>query len=272
VIKVKSSFIVYAVLLGGLCVVVSPIAFMFLIAFMPRNEIFAQLIPSRLTLENFVSVLLDSEMMSAYGNSWRVSSLTTLLTIPLASLGGYGLSRYQFKLKTGFIMMLLITQMLPTVLLAVGYFPIIKGLGLYNTRMALVILNTTLTLPFCTLLLKSIFDGVPVEIEGAAMIDGCSRVGSFLRIVLPLSWAGLCAAAIFSFIAAWQEYLYALTFTSDYNAITVTVEITKLLGHYVVSWNRMMSLAILTTMPILVMFTAFQKLFIKGLTGGGLKQ
>lgn len=270
--EAKSNFIIHVFLLMGIFIVLCPVIYMLVVAFGSTGSVFVSFIPSRPTLKNFVSVLSDVEIASTYRNSWIISPFTALLTVILASLGGYGLSRFRFKLRAGFILLLLLTQVFPLVLLATSYFHIIIRLGLYNTRMALILLNTTFTVPFCTLLLKSIFDGIPKGIEDAAMIDGCSRVGCFLKIVLPLSWAGVCATAIFAFIQSWSEYLFALTFTTDYNTMPITVEINKLLGHYIVSWGKIMALATLAMIPILVMFTLFQKVLMKGLTAGAVKE
>jgi multiple sugar transport system permease protein len=269
----KGNFFTYILLTIGIFFVLIPVAYMILIALTPHGLLFVEsIIPARLTLQNFVEVLRSEYMMSCYRNSWIISSLTTLITLILASLAGYGFSRFKFKLCGALITIILLTQMLPMEVLALSYFNIIKWANLYNTWIVLVFLNTTISLPFSILMMKSIFDRIPRAIEDAARIDGCSTFSSFTRIVLPLSWAGLSAAATFAFLMSWAEYLYALTFTSTPKAKPVTVAIADLIGHYITTWEKMMALAVLTAMPILILFGVFQGVFIRGLTAGAIKE
>jgi len=267
----KTNFHIYLILFVALFVLLSPVVYMTLIALTPHKLLFHSLLPHVLTIENFLKVLSNTEMVLSYRNSWIIASSTASIVLIMASLAAYGFSRFRFRRKKLIILILLLTQMLPMELLAVSYFKIITQLNLYNTKIALIIADSTFTLPFCILILTSVFDSIPLEIEDAAMIDGASRMSCFIRIVLPLSSAGLCAAWLFCFIQSWAEYLYALVFTSDYRAMPITVEISKLVGHYITSWEVMMALALLTALPIVILFIIFQKTFIKGLTGGAIK-
>ena len=247
-----------------------PIGYMVLVALTPHEQVFLTLLP-RITLNNFAKVLSNPEIMQTYKNSRIIRSFTVLITLCLGSLAGYGLSRFRVKVQGLLIISALITQMLPMVLLAIGYFPIIKNMGLYNTRTALVLLNTTICLPFSILILKSIFDAIPKEIDEAAMIDGCSRMGLFSKIVLPLARGGLFAAGVYTFLMSWGEYLYALVFTTDARVAPVTVETTMLLGHFFTKWEIMMALGVISIIPIVAIFIAFQDVFIKGLIAGSIK-
>jgi len=267
----KSGALECSVLAIALIAVFIPVAYMVLIALTPHKYLFVQFLPPKLTLENFMSILRTKEIMRTFANSWIIGASTALLTVTLSSLAGYGLSRFRLKMQNLFIVTILITQMLPVEILLLSYFRILGDLKLHNTLTGLVLLNSTLTIPFCTLMLKSIFDTVPKEIEEAALIDGCSRLGLFSRIIFPLSKSGLFAAGIFSFLISWSEYLYALTFTSDYRARPLTVEIARLLGHYVTSWEKMMALAVLGSLPILLLFVFTQKIFLKGVVLGAVK-
>jgi len=209
--------------------------------------------------------------MSTYRNSWAIASSTALVTLVFASLGAYGLSRYKFTGRTGFILLALVTQMFPMEILAISYFPIIRGLGFYNKWRGVVLLHTTITVPFCTLMLKSVFDSIPKDIEDAAKIDGCSTLNSLMRIVLPLSLPGITAVGIFAFLQSWIEYLYAFIFTTDSNAMPITTQLVRLMGHYYVSWETIMALSFLAVIPILILFTIFQRFIIRGLTAGAVK-
>jgi len=270
--KAKSDFIIYVLLVTGIFIVVLPLVYMILISVTPRSLLFLKLIPSKFTLEHYIKILSDPEIMACYRNSLVISSSTIVITLVLASLAAYGLSRYSFKGQGGFILMALITQMLPMEVLVISYFRMVKTVNLYNTRIVLVLLDVTITLPFSILILKSLFDGIPKEIEEAAMIDGCSRITCLVRIILPLSWAGLSATALFSFLMSWGEFLYALTFTSDHRAMPITVEITKMLGHYRTSWELVMTLGVLVVVPVTVIFATSQKVFTRGLAASALKR
>ena len=260
------------VLIILIILVLIPVAYMFLIALTPNKDLFVTFIPRRLTLMNFLNVLINSQEMRYYLNSWIIGIGTAFLTVILASLSAYGLSRFSFKTRNLFIIFALITQMLPMEVLAISYFRIIEKLGLFNTLTALVLVDTTITVPFVILMLKSIFDAIPKEIEEAAMIDGCSRFSSFFKIMLPLNWGGLFAAFIFSFLQAYSEFLYALTFASDYRAQPMTIELSRFMGKYLVSWDRLTAMAALFSLPILIIFWFTQRIFIKGLIAGAVKE
>jgi len=247
-----------------------PIGYMVLVALTPHEQVFLTLAP-RITFDNFMKVLSNPEIMQTYKNSWIICSFTVLITLCLSSLAGYGLSRFRVKVQGFLIISALITQMLPMELLAIGYFPIIKDIGLYNTRTVLVLLDTTICLPFSILILKSTFDAIPKEMDEAAMIDGCSRISLFLKIVLPLTRGGLFAVGVYTFLMSWGEYLYALVFTTDARVAPVTVETTMLLGHFFTKWEIMMALGIISIIPIVAIFIAFQGAFIKGLVAGSIK-
>ncbi len=267
----KSDYRVYFFLVLALIPIYVPIWYMLVIALTPHKLLFHTLIPSRLTFVNFVKTVLDDEIMRTYRNSWVIASSTAVVTLAFASLGAYGLSRYEFTGRNAFILMALATQMFPMEILAISYFPIIRGLGFYNKWRGVILLHTTITVPFCTLMLKSVFDAIPKSIEEAATIDGCSSFGTFTRIVLPLSLPGITAVAIFAFLQSWIEYLYAFIFTTDSNAMPITTQLVRLMGHYYVSWETIMALSFLAVMPILILFTIFQRFFIRGLTAGAVK-
>ena len=186
-------------------------------------------------------------------------------------LAAYGFSRFKFTLSTTLIILILFTQMIPMEILILSYFPFLKYAKLLDTRAALIIVNITLTLPFSILILKSIFDAIPREIEDAAKIDGASSFRCFIKIILPLSWGGLLSVGIFSFIVSWQEFLYGLTFSVSLKARPITVALNHLIGHYIVSWEDLMATSFITALPLLIIFAFFQGIFIRGLIAGGVK-
>ena len=267
----RKNLVAQIILIIIILIILTPVFYMVLVSLTPHEELFKQLIPHRLTFKNFIRVLTDINQMRYYLNTWIIGLSTATLTLILASLAGYGLSRFSFKSKSVFILFLLITQMLPLELLIVSYFLIIKNLGLYNTYTALILVDTTLTLPFVTLMLKSVFDSVPKEIEESAMIDGCSTISVLMRIVIPISKSGLFAGFVFSFLVAYGEFLFALTITKDVSAMPMTVQMMRLLGRYFVRWEIIIPLALIFSLPVFIIFASVQNSFIRGLTSGSLK-
>ncbi|MGI9294620.1 MAG: carbohydrate ABC transporter permease [Pseudomonadales bacterium] len=251
--------------------VLVPIAYMVLTALTPHDLLFDQIIPERVTFQNLLEVFSTDDITLPYRNSIVISTMTALITLAFASIAGYGLSRFRFRLSGTLIVLLLFTQIIPMEILVLSYFPFLKAAKLMDTWVALILVDTTLTLPFCTLILKSMFDGIPKEIEDAAKIDGCSSFGCFFKITLPLSWGGMLAGGIFAFLMAWQEFIYGLSFTASLDARPITVALSLLIGHYVISWEELMATSFLTALPLLVVFAIFQGAFIKGLIAGGVK-
>lgn len=262
------TYIMLSILLG---VMLLPIAYMIVIAITPQDILFKQIIPERVTYQNLLKVFSTEELVLPFKNSVGISTFTAIFTILLAAPTAYGMSRYRVGLSGTLVVLLLFTQVIPVEILVLSYFPFLKSVGLIDSWVGLIFLDTTLTVPFCTLILKSMFDGVPEDIEQAARIDGCSSLECFFRITLPLSWGGILAAFIFAFLMAWQEFLYGLTFTATLAARPITVALNLLIGHYTISWEMLMAASFLSAFPLLVVFALFQGVFIRGMVAGGVK-
>ena len=269
--KKRREILTYIALSIGIIIVLAPVFYMVMVALTPHDLLFDRIIPERVSFKNLLEVFSTDKIVLPYRNSFIISSLTALITLFLASIAAYGLSRFKFKMSGMFIVMILFTQIIPMEILVLSYFPFLKTAGLMDTWLALVLVDTTLTLPFCILILKSIFDSIPKEIEDAAKVDGCSSFKTFTRITLPLSWGGMLAAGIFAFLMAWQEFVYGLTFTASLDARPITVALNLLIGHYVVSWEELMATSFLTALPLLVVFAIFQGVFVRGMIAGGVK-
>ncbi|MGH7886419.1 MAG: carbohydrate ABC transporter permease [Candidatus Binatia bacterium] len=267
----RSELPTYITLAVSIIVVLVPVGYMILTALTPLDLLFERVVPRRVTLENLFTVFSTPEITLPYRNSFVISTMTALITLLMAAPAAYGLSRYRVGLSGVFIVLILFTQVLPMEILVLSYFPFLKSAQLMDTWVALILVDTTLTLPFCTLILKSMFDSIPKDIEHAARIDGCSSLQCFFRITIPLSWGGLLAAFIFAFLMAWQEFVYGLTFTASFNARPITVALSLLIGHYTVSWEDLMATSFLTALPLLIIFAIFQGVFIRGLIAGGVK-
>ena len=267
----KLQWHIYALLIALIAIMLIPVAYMVIIAVTPKELLFDAIIPERITLQNLLNALSTPELVLPFRNSVGISLLTALFTLLLSAPAAYGLSRYKVGLSGTLIVLLLFSQVIPVEILVLTYFPFMRSAGLIDTWIGLIFLDTTLTVPFCTLILKSMFDGVPIDIEQAARIDGCNSFECFWRITLPLSWGGLLAAFIFAFLMAWQEFLYGLTFTASLDARPITVALNLLIGHYTISWEELMATSFMSALPLLVVFAIFQGVFIRGMVAGGVK-
>lgn len=271
--KKKYSKVSYIIILAiVLFITIVPLYWMIVLSITPKNLLFKSVIPRVVTLKNYMSVLINQKVMLTYRNSWIIAGGVASISVLLGTLSGYGLSRCKFKFKDHYILFILITQMFPLTLLVIAYFQIASKIGFYNSILTLVLVDSTLTLPFVTMLMKSTFDSISPALEEVAMIDGCSRMGAFIRIALPLASPGLVAAGFFAFLKGWGEYLYGLTLTGDATARPITVELGIRLGHYATAWGEMMAISILMSVPIFIMFGIFQNNFLKGFTAGALKE
>ena len=215
--------------------------------------------------------LLTGHYGSWMRNSTIVSVGATLLSIVLGSFGAYAITRLRFTGRSVIARGLVFTYLLPASLLFIPLFQIVANLGLSNSIMSLMLIYPTFTLPFCTWMLMSYFHNIPIELEEAALIDGCGRLGVLFRIILPLAAPALVVVCLFSFTNAWNEFLYALVFISSRDQQTVTVGMALMQGEDVFYWGRMMAGALLTAIPPVVMYTLAQRLVIQGLTMGGVK-
>lgn len=217
------------------------------------------------------ATLLGGKFAIWLRNSAVVSISATTISITLGALGAYALTRLHFAGRRVVALGLVFTYLVPQALLFIPLFQVVATLGLSDTLYGLILVYPTITLPFCTWLLMSYFKSIPIELEDAALIDGCTRLGVLLRIVLPLSTPAIVVVCLFSFTQAWNEFLYALVITNSISTRTVTVGLTQMLGEDVFYWGQMMAGALITAVPPVLMYILAQRLVIKGLVVGGVK-
>lgn len=222
------------------------------------------------TLENFRILFDEFQFAQLLTNSLLICVFVVLITLPLAIMGAYALSRYRIPFKRGLLVGILATQFFPPVVLVLPYFALFRQFSLLDTIGALVIINLTRTIPFSVWLLKGFVDTLPAEIEESAMVDGCTEFGILRHIVLPLSIPGLITTGIFSFILAWNEFLYALLLTSRH-ARTAIVGLVNVVGERDVPWEQMSAAGILVMVPMLIMAFAIRHYFVEGMTAGAVK-
>lgn len=249
-----------------------PFFWMVLASLKTNKEIYQEftILPKTLYFGHYVS-LLGGKFGVWMRNSAEVSLAATTLSITLGALGAYAITRLRFAGRRVIALGLVCTYLIPQALLFIPLFQVVSGLGLTDTVGALILVYPTITLPFCTWLLMSYFKSIPIELEEAALIDGCNRLGVLFRIVLPLSTPAVVVVCLFSFTQAWNEFLYALVMTNSLATRTVTVGLTQMLGEDVFYWGQMMAGALITALPPVIMYTLAQRLVIKGLVVGGVK-
>ncbi len=273
--RITKLFMIYFVLafIGGFCAL--PFFWMLSSGFKYQEDIFTlnpSLIPTRPTLENYSYVFKETLFGRWYLNSLFIAFATTGLSITVTSLAAYSLSRFSFRGSTGISIWILSSQMLPRVLLVIPLFLVFYRLKLLNTHSALIIAYATFTLPFCTWMLKGYFDSIPKELEQAAMIDGCSRFGAFVRVLIPSALPGIAAVALFAFLQGWNELLMATVLLKSDELTTLSVGITRAMGasqQYL--WGPIMAQCTMIILVPLAIFIYLQRYLISGLTSGAVK-
>ncbi|MGJ8527001.1 carbohydrate ABC transporter permease [Maritalea sp.] len=227
--------------------------------------------PSAFTLDNFQSVLFLTDFLVYFKNSLIVSLGTAFFTTIVATAAGYAFSRFHFKGKAIVIAVMLITQMFPLLMIIAPIFKIMAGLHLLDTLTGLIIVYTAFNVPFATFLMQSFFDGIPKDLEEAAMIDGCSRFEALRKVIFPLTLPGLAATLGFIFTAAWSELLFALMLTNSNDKMTFPVGLKTFVSKFAVDWGQMMAAGTLALIPSCLFFILIQRFLVQGLTAGAVK-
>jgi multiple sugar transport system permease protein len=265
-------FATYVCLMLFLIWTLVPFVWMLLTSIKTNKEIYRDftIFPKEVYWDHYQK-LLTGRMGVWLRNSAFVSTVTTAISLALGAIGAYAVTRLQFAGRRVVAQALVLTYLVPSSLLFIPLFQTVAGLGLSNTLGALLLVYPTFTLPYCTWMMMSYFRSIPVELEEAALIDGCDRLAVLWRVTLPLSLPAVAVVALFSFTQAWNEFLYALVFTNSQASRTVTVGLTQMLGDDVFFWGQMMAGAVMAAVPSVVMYTTAQRLVIRGLTVGGIK-
>jgi trehalose/maltose transport system permease protein len=231
--------------------------------------------PTTFSLENYNAVLFkgNGTFIRNFGNSIFVALVTVCLALLIAVTASYALSRVRFRGRSLMLMTILAVSMFPQIAVLAGLFELIRFLGLYNTPWALIFSYTIFTLPFTVWVLTTFMRDLPIEIEEAAIVDGATPWIIIRRVFLPLMWPALVTTGLLAFIAAWNEFLFALTFTSSNLTRTVPVAIALLsgAGEHEVPWGLIMAASVIVTVPLIILVLIFQKKIVAGLTAGGVK-
>ena len=227
--------------------------------------------PKHFTLENFTHVIQDLGFAKNIGNSLTIAIITTGIAIVISSMAAYGIVRFFPKLGSIMSKVLVATYMFPPILLAIPYSMVMAKLGLVNTRIGLIIVYLSFSVPYAVWMLVGFFKTVPLGIEEAAKVDGANKFQTFIQIVLPLVMPGLVATAIYTFINAWNEFLYSLILINSTDKMTVSVALKSLQGAEILNWGDMMAASALVVVPSVIFFMFIQNKIAGGMTEGAVK-
>lgn len=228
-------------------------------------------LPKKFTFDNFIHVINDLKFAGNIANSLFIAFATTIIAIIISCMAAYGIVRFFPKLGNIMSKALVTTYLFPPILLAIPYSLVMAKLGLTNTRIGLVIVYLSFSVPYAVWMLVGFFKTVPIEIEEAARVDGANKVQVFVQIVLPLIMPGIVATAIYTFINAWNEFLYSLILINSTDLMTVSVALRSLQGAEILDWGDMMAASTLVVIPSVVFFMFIQKKIAGGMTDGAVK-
>ena len=260
----------HTTLLHFVVITLIPIVWIFDIALSPGNALGGE-IGDSFSSEHFSKILEGESFWIWFRNSLIVSIGTSLLGLVIAIPAGYAFSRYKFTGRDVSMFAFLLVHMFPGIIILVPYFLVMKTLGLLNSHLGLILAYCVTALPLCVWMLKGFFDTVPRELEEAATLDGCNQFQVFTKVVLPLSLPAVAVTALFSFLAAWNEFLLALTFNTSNAMYTLPVGLASLISSTGQAWGDFAAASILVSLPVALLFLFFQKFLIEGLAAGGVK-
>jgi multiple sugar transport system permease protein len=272
--RIVGRVFIFIGLLIGAIFAGAPIVWMIACSFKPNAEIFEyppRLFSDNSSFEKYILILTTSSKLRFFLNSYLVSFSVTILTLIVAILAAYSFSRYDFKFKKALNMIVIGIQAVPPITLLIPYFGLIVLLRLYNTYWALILTYMIFTLPYAILMMTGYFNTLPRELDEAVMIDGAGSATVLWRFLVPVSIPGIISVAIYTFMVAWNEYIFALTLTKTNEMRTVPIGIMILMGQHYYEWNEMMAMSILGCLPVLILFIFFQRYFLQGMTQGAIK-
>jgi trehalose/maltose transport system permease protein len=251
-----------------------PFLYALVSSFRPSQELFStQIVPRSLTIDHYLAVFKDPRFVMSLVNSIIIAGVTVLIALGLGSLCAYALGRLPFRYK-GFVLYLVLTMtMFPQIAVLSGLFVMLKTLGLFNTRPGLILTYLIFSMPFTIWVMTQYFRSLPKELEEAAYVDGASPLTVFWEVLLPLTVPGMISTGLLAFIGAWNEFLFALTFTVTDNMKTVPVVISQFSGvsAYEQPWGSIMAASMVVTIPLIFMVMYFQNRIVAGLTAGAVK-
>jgi multiple sugar transport system permease protein len=256
-------------------VVTFPLLWMILTSVKPQFELFRvppTFWPEQITFEHYTRLLYETPFLTYMRNSLILGFATTILVVVVATLGAHSLVRFRYPGRERIAQMVLFTYLLPSVVLILPLYLLMVWLGIANTLFSLVIAYTTFALPYALWLLRSFMQGIPDDLEAAALVDGATRMGAFVDVILPQALPGIISTSLFTFILAWNEYLYALVLVNTDSARPLTTGVMGMLvSAFNIEWSLLMAAAVMMSLPLIVIFAFLQKYLTRGFGAGGVK-
>jgi multiple sugar transport system permease protein len=262
------------VVLAVVTFAIGPIVWTVLTAFKTEDEIVSRdfrFLPTSLTFENYVTLWERSGYPHLLLNSAIVTGMTVLMSLTIGTVAAYSISRYRFPGRSSLMIFYLVIRMFPFTLLLIPLFIMLRNLSLFDTHFGLALTYTTFLLPLCVWMLKGFFDGIPPDLEEASRVDGSTRLGALIRIVLPLARQGIAATTVFIAIGAWNEYVWALLLTTADGARTWPVGLQLMVGEFQMPWGVLSASGIISIIPVIIGFAIVQRALVSGLVAGGVK-
>jgi len=251
-----------------------PILWMLVSSFKTNSEVFAyppKILTEGFSLDAYTAVFADPVKLRFFVNSYVVAITVTLATLLISVLAAYAFSRYEFRGKGAMSVIIIGVQAVPPITLLIPYFSLIVALKLYNTYGGLILTYMVFTVPYAVIMMTSYFNTLPRELDEAVKVDGAGPLTALFRILVPIAMPGIVSVGVYTFMIAWNEYLFALTLTRTTDMRTLPIGIQLLLGQNNQEWAQLMAMSLLGMLPVLVLFLVFQRWFIGGLTSGAVK-
>ena len=268
------NIVTYLILLLFIALMIIPIFWGFLTSWKGTTEISRfppTIFPEIIDIGNFYKVLFMSNFSTYFVNSVVVTATCVVISTLIAGHAAYALARFRIKHREKIMFAILMTSLVPAVALLIPLYIMSVKAGLYNTRIMLVLVYTAWRTPMLTWILKGFFESAPVAIEEAAMIDGCSRLKTFYKVVVPISQPGIVSSALLTAVYVWNDFLVSFTFVTDEKLRTVSVGLYSYITQYGVQWGELMAAVMVTIIPIIIMFVCLQSKFVDGMAAGAVK-
>ena len=272
--KLTNQIIIYIVLSIFVLILAFPLIWMLSVSLKPTVETFSlppKIIPSSIYFDGYIKILNNDQYRRFLLNSYLLGLVVTGLSVLIGTLAAYGFSRYKFFGDRIAKLFVITTQMVPTITLLIPLFGVIVWLKLYDSMWGLILTYLTFSLPYAVIMMNGYLDTIPKDFDEAATIDGCTPIGVLFKVLLPVAAPGIISTAVYTFLLAWNEFLFALALTRSIEMRTVPVGISMMVGEFGLKWDEMMAFSVIGSLPVLILFMSVQRFVISGLSAGGVK-
>ena len=270
----RSVFVIWLLAVPVILLSLGPFLWLLKTSLVPESRIFVrplEYLPSTVTLENFVMLFERMNFLGYFANSFIVAIGSTVLGLIVSMSSSYAFARFRFRGRRFFMTLFLVIPMFPTVLILIPIYDIMRVTGLLNTYASLIVAYSSFTIPFAVWMMTGYFAALPVEMEEAARVDGCSRLGAFVRVLLPTAVPGISATALYIFIVSWNEYTFAAMLAQDEAVRTLPVALQFFITEFTVNWGLLAAGGVIVSLPVILLFVVLQRQLIAGLTAGAVK-